>query len=171
MRTSKNILIAIAVFFFTLSATANSQYKLYAGFMYHFAKYTQWPTAKQSGDFVIGVIGSADMTEATKALAASKSVGNRDIVVKTYNSAAEATGCHILFIAASKTSEIAKATALAKTHNFLVITETPDATTKGSAINFVEAGGRIQFELSTSAVNAQGLRISSELQKLAIIKS
>lgn len=167
MKLSKSILILTIALFLGHSASANAQYKLYAGFMYHFAKYTQWPAAKQTGDFVIGVIGSSDMAAATKALASTKKVGNRRIVVKTFSSAAEAKNCHILFV--GKTSEIAKANALSKTNNFLVITEA--ATTKGSTINFVEASGRIQFELSQSTVSSQGLKISSELQKLAIIKS
>lgn len=171
MNTKRIITIAIAVFTLTVSASANSQYKLYAGFMYHFAKFTQWPADKQDGDFVIGIIGSADMMEATTALASSKRVGTRNIVVKSFNTAAEAKGCHMVFISKSKEGEISKATLLAKTHQFLVITESSNATTHGSTINFVESAGRIQFELSKSAADAQGLRISSELQKLAIMKS
>lgn len=171
MKLSKSILILTIALFLGHSASANAQYKLYAGFMYHFAKYTQWPAAKQTGDFVIGVIGSSDMAAATKALASTKKVGNRRIVVKTFSSAAEAKNCHILFVSNSKSSEIEKANALSKANNFLVITETANATTKGSTINFVENSGRVQFELSQSTVSSQGLKISSELQKLAIIKS
>lgn len=171
MKLSRTILLITAMLFFGQSASANAHYKLYAGFMYHFAKYTQWPAAKQSGDFVIGVIGSADMTTATMALAATKTVGSRKIVVKTYLSAAEAKDCHILFVSNAKSSEIEKAHALSKTYNYLVITETTNATSMGSTINFVEHSGKVQFELSKSTVSSQGLKISSELQKLAIIKS
>lgn len=171
MKLSRIILLISAALCLGYSATANTQYKMYAGFMYHFAKYTQWPTAKQSGDFVIGVIGSSDMTAATKALATTKKVGNRKIVVKSFANASEAKNCHILFVAKNKAAEISKATALSKTHNFLVITETANATTKGSTINFVADAGKIRFELSQSAVSSQGLKISSELQKLAIIKA
>lgn len=171
MNMKRILLTALTVFAITVTASANSQYKLYAGFMYHFAKFTQWPADKQDGDFVIGIIGSSDMVEATTALASSKRVGARNIVVKSFHTAAEAKGCHMVFISKAKESEIAKATELAKIHKFLVITESSSASSQGSTINFVENAGRIQFELSKSAADAQGLRISSELQKLAIMKS
>lgn len=171
MNIKRIILLAAAICCFGYVASANSQYKLYAGFVYHFAKFTQWPSDKQSGDFVIGVIGSSDMVAATKALASTKQVGNRRIVVKSYSSATEAKGCHILFISKSMNNELVKARAIAKDNSFLVITESENATAEGSTINFVSNSGKVQFELSKSAALSQGLKISSELQKLAIMKS
>ena len=171
MKRKGLLLILITIFCFHIQVKAQAHYKLYAGFMYHFAKFTQWPSNRQSGDFVIGVIGSKDMAAAAKALSGSKKVGARKIVVKELTSSADAKNCHILFVADSKKGELAKATAIAKANKILLITETPNATSKGSTINFVQAGGKVKFELSKSAAASQGLKISSELQKLAIIKA
>lgn len=167
----KILLLLAAVLCLSFGLLANPHYKLYAGFIYHFAKFTQFPSDKQSGDFVIGVLGSKDMAAATKALASSKTIGNRKIVVHQFNNTSEIKNCHILFVANNKKGDISKVTSLANNKKFLVITETPDATSQGSTINFVEANGKVKFELSRSAAVSQGLKISSELQKLAIIKA
>lgn len=165
------LLLGAAILCLGYSATANSQYKLYAGFVYHFAKFTQWTPEKSSGDFVIGVYGANDMVAAVEALASSKTVGNRKIVVKNISSVSQGAACNIIFIGDSKKAEIKSAAAFAKANNVLLITESADGTALGSTINFTEAGGKIAFELSLSSASSQNVKISSELQKLAIVKS
>lgn len=174
MRT-KNIkqvfILGIAMLCLSFGANAQAEYKLYAGFMYHFAKFTQWPADKSSGDFVIGVYGADAMVSAVEALAASKTVGARKIVVKKLSSVSQGSSCHILFVGNSKKGDIGSAASMAKSNSVLLITETPNATSQGSTINFTESGGKVAFELSLSSANSQNVKISSELQKLAIIKS
>ena len=165
------LLVGAAILCIGYSATAQSQYKLYAGFVYHFAKFTQWTPEKSSGDFVIGVYGVDDMVAAAKALAASKKVGTRNIIVKKLASVSEAKACNILFMGDGKKGEITSAASMAKANNVLLITESPNATSQGSTINFTEAGGKVAFELSVSSAKSQNVKISSELQKLAIVKS
>ena len=165
----KNFILVVFAMMFSFNSMAQAEYKLYAGFMYHFAKFTQWPSSKQSGDFVIGVVGSSTMAKYATALAATKKLGSRKIVVKEYSSASAAGECSILFLAKGKTSELSSASSLSKSKNILVVTESPGAAADGSTINFVQQGGKIRFEMSKSAAKAQGLKISSELQKLAIM--
>lgn len=69
-------------------AFSQAEYKVYTGFMYHFATKTQFPASKNSGGFIIGVVGDSPITANLKALAAVKKVGARRIVVKTFASAA-----------------------------------------------------------------------------------
>lgn len=168
MGKKKLLLIGILMLFGT-KIFAQAEYKLYAGFMYHFAKFTQWPSSKQSGDFVIGVVGSSDMAKYATALAASKQFGNRKIVVKEFSSASSAGECSILFLAKGKTGELSSANALSKKNNILLVTESPGAGRNGSTINFVQQDGKIRFELNKKTADSQGLKISSELQKLAIL--
>ena len=169
MITRKNFILVAIAMLFSFNTMAQDEYKLYAGFMYHFAKFTQWPAAKQSGDFVIGVVGSSAMAKYGTALAATKKLGSRNIVVKEFSSASSAGECSILFLAKGKTSELSSASSLSKSKNILLVTESPGAAGDGSTINFVQKDGKIRFEMSKGAASAQGLKISSELQKLAIM--
>ena len=168
MGKKKLFLIGVILMLGT-NAFSQAEYKLYAGFMYHFAKFTQWPSSKQSGDFVIGVVGSSEMAKNATALAASKQLGDRKIVVKEFSSASSAGECSILFLAKGKTSELSSANALSKSKNILVVTESPGAGGNGSTINFVQQDGKIRFEMNKKTADSQGLKISSELQKLAIL--
>lgn len=165
------LLLGAAILCIGYSASAQSQYKMYAGFVYHFAKFTQWTPAKSSGDFIIGVYGAADMVSATKALASSKKVGARKIVVKQLSNISQGKACNIIFVGNNKKGEISSAATMAKANNVLLITESPNATAQGSTINFTKQGGKVAFELSVSSANSQKVKISSELQKLAIMKS
>lgn len=169
MRTRKNLVLLAIATVMSFNSMAQAEYKMYAGFMYHFAKFTQWPSAKQSGDFVIGVVGSSTMAKYATGLAASKKLGSRKIVVKEYSSASGAGECNILFLAKGKTSELSAASSISKSKNILIVTESPGAAKSGSTINFVQDGGKIRFEMSKKTASAQKLKISSELQKLAIM--
>ncbi len=40
-----------------------SNHKIHSIFIYNFAKYTQWPTSVQSGDFVIEVLGRSPLAD------------------------------------------------------------------------------------------------------------
>ena len=170
MKTLKStVLIAIIMMCSMQAVHAQAQYKLYAGFMYHFAKFTQWPSAKSGGDFVIGVYGSSDMAKSLSALAASKKLGARKIVVKQYKSASSVENCHILFVAKGKTSDLGTLSGTSKTKNMMIVTESSGAAKKGSTINFVQKDGKIKFEMNPKTAKSQSLKISSELQKLGII--
>ena len=167
----RRVAFVLAICFVALSfssAKAQSTNKVYSGFIYHFTKYTQWPSEMQGGDFVIGVVESPEMFKELQNLAGTKTVGGRNIVVKQF-STGRIEQAHILFIAKSGTGQLSGMLEKAKANNTLVITESPGAATKGSVINFVENAGKVRFELNLNNAKAHNLKISGDLQKLAII--
>jgi hypothetical protein len=50
-----------------------------------------------------------------------------------------------------------------------VISETEGSGTKGSHINFIVKDGKLAFELNQMSINKQGLKVSIELTRLAIL--
>lgn len=152
-----------------MTSSSQSNFKVYSGFIYHFTKYTQWPASMQSGDFVIGVIGSEGMNKEMSSLAAQKKVGSRAIKVKSFATASEVERCHILFLPKEKSSDLSAVAAKAKSNNSLLVTESDGAAKNGSIINFIEANGKVRFELNLAAAKAHELKISSDLQRLAIL--
>src|SRR4028119_2478204 len=69
----------------TLAQTP-SDYKYHSVFIYNFIKYIQWPSSAQSGDFVIGVLGSSGIIPELEKMASTKTVGSQKIVVRRFNS-------------------------------------------------------------------------------------
>jgi hypothetical protein len=164
------ILLLSVIFFASIgTGKAQSSFKVYSGFIYHFTKYTQWPSSLQSGDFVIGVIGSSEMKKELETLATQKKVGSRKIVVKEFTSAADVGACHILFLGKAKHGELGGLLSATKSNSTLVITEKDGAAKQGAIVNFIEASGRVRFELNKTNAAAHNLKISSDLERLAIV--
>ena len=164
----KFIITTILGFIINISqGQAQAKYKVYAGFMNHFTKYVQWPADSKSGDFIIAVVGNSPIIAELKPLE-GKMVGSQKIVIKTYPNAGAVTGGHIIFVSEGQSSGIGDINKKAKSYNSLVVSEIPGGAGKGSDINFIEADGKIKFEVSNSNPDAHGIKISGELKKLGV---
>jgi len=138
-------------------------------FIFSFTRYIQWPDAYNSGDFEIVVLGDSPIVEELRSMAQAKKVGDRNIKVTKINSAAEIKKCNILFIPTERAGQIGDVMGKIASQSILVITETPGLGAKGSNVNFVQKDGKLAFELNQSAATKQGLKISNELSRLAIL--
>jgi hypothetical protein len=147
-------------------AQSSNDYKFHSVFMYNFTKYIQWPS--NSGDFVIGVLGNSGIYADLERLVQNRTVGSQKIVVKKFSSAASVESCNMLFIPSSQSKNLDELKERAKRENILLVTESPGMAQKGSNINFVLKDGKWKFELNEQATKDAGIRVSSELMKLAI---
>ena len=82
----KSTLFIIVLVAFCVSAKAQDE-KFKALFMYNFTKYIEWPQTKQSGDFVIGVMGNSAIVSELNAIASKKTVGAQNIKVNQQRAA------------------------------------------------------------------------------------
>jgi len=161
------IIFWVLILFFKINTFAQAE-KLQSIFVYNFiTKFVEWPASDKSGDFVIGVLGNSPIIDEFNQLAASRTVGSQKIVVKKFSSASEITSCHVLYVADSKTSEIA--TALGKIGNTLLISNRDGAIKLGAAINFVIVDNKQRFELKTANATSKKLKVSPDLEKMAIM--
>lgn len=158
--------------FFCLSASGTLQaqqpdYKYHTVFMYNFTKYVKWPESSIGDEFVIGVLGKSDLIEPLEKMAESKSVNGKNIVVKTFLTTEEITGCQMLFLPASKSDQLSALRQKLNNQPTLIISEKPGLAKQGSMINFTINNGRWQFELNQAAADLHMLKVSSELSKFA----
>jgi hypothetical protein len=163
----KSVLLAL----FTLSlVVCNAQnYKLHTVFIYSFTRYVIWPETYNQGEFEILVMGDSPIVDALQEMAQAKKVGDRTIKITRINSPAEIRKCNILFVPASKSSQLSDVVTKVNGQSILVITEEPGLGAKGSVINFIMKEGKLAFELNQSAVARQNLKIANELSRLAIL--
>ncbi|MFZ6010166.1 MAG: YfiR family protein [Bacteroidota bacterium] len=162
-------LALLVLFSLCLSFGYAQNYKLHTVFIYSFTRYVIWPESYNEGDFVITVMGDSPIVEELKTMAQAKKVGDRTIKIVRINSPAEIRKCHMLFVAASKSSELAEVVNKVNTQSILVITEEPGLGAKGSDINFIVKDGKLAFELNQAAINKQNLKVANELSRLAIM--
>ncbi len=148
-----------------LYAQAND-YRIHAVFLYNFTKYVQWPTANQAGDFVIGVVGNSPIYDELTKIMTGKTAGSQKIVIKKFKNADDVGSCHMLFVPSNISFESVQAKLSGKPT--LLITEKPGLAQKGSNINFVIKDNKWRFELNENSTRSSGLKVASELAKLAI---
>ena len=166
MRKTSFLLVFVAM---SLSPAVAQNYKMHSVFIYSFTRYVQWPDAYNQGDFEIMVLGESPILEELKAMAQAKKVGDRTIKITKIKEPSEIRKCNILFVPTARSAEIAAVMEKINTQSILVVTEEPGLGLKGSDINFIIKDGKLAFELNQASVNKQGLKVSNELTRLAIL--
>lgn len=152
-----------------LSINVNGQdEKLKANYIYNIVKYINWPESYQTGDFVIGVLGSSKVTPELKKIAATKKVTSQKISVIEFNSTDEISKCNVLFIN-DLSSGLIKVVATKLGYSpTLIIGESRGLATMGAGINFVAKGDALGFEINEISIRQKGLQVDSKLKALAL---
>lgn len=160
------------IFLLSLSnaeAQENLDYGVHANIIYHFTKYIDWPRSKKTGDFIIGIIGDSPLYDELQKLAATKTVGNREIIIKKFSSSETNFNCHILFISEDKRKSLKKIVAATINTSTLIVSESEGLASKGSCINFVIVRERLKLEINKNNIEERNLGIATELLSLGII--
>ena len=161
--------ILILLLLFATFTVHGQKERFEAIYIYNFTKKIEWPKQVNTGDFIIGILGSSKIIPELKKVAKAKKVGSRSIIVKEFSGVSEIENCHILYIAPGESNKLANAKDKLGNSNTLFITDKKGMAKSGSAINFIEKNGKLKFELNKRNATEQGLKISADLEKLAIM--
>jgi hypothetical protein len=144
------------------------EYAVKAAFIYRFTEYIEWKDLSNNDYFSIAILGKSEITGPLQTIANTEKVKNKTMSVKEYNSMNEISACNILFL--SKSSSVSLGSVLSKfSKSTLIITEREGYGKEGAHINFVVINNKIRFEVNLKAIKRDGINMSSELLKLAII--
>ncbi|MGD1843435.1 MAG: YfiR family protein [Thermonemataceae bacterium] len=145
-------------------------YRIQTIYIWNFTKYIQWPPNYQSGDFVIGVLGSSPIVTQLRALARTKkTVGAQRMVIKQFKTPAEIKNCHIIFIPNAESRYISAVQKAVNNFATLIVSEKSGLAYKGSTINFILLGGKWRFELNLTQAAKKGLKVSNQLTRVAVV--
>ncbi|MGE0084626.1 MAG: YfiR family protein [Desulfococcaceae bacterium] len=140
---------------------SGAEYRVKAGFIYHFARFTQWPSdtfADEESPILLCVAAEsgADILLPLH----SKMIRKRRIEVLRYREPEEApTVCHILFVTASEEALFP----VMPQGPVLTIGETEEFGKKGGIIRFFMEKDRLRFSVNLKAARRAGLQLSSQL--------
>lgn len=161
---------ALILFSFSkLYAQDELDYSVHANIIYHFTKYVNWPSNKNTGDFVIGVAGETPLVDELKKAVAGKRAGGQNIVVKKFSASASSFNCHILFISDVASPSLKKIVSATADDPVLLVTENPGFAKKGSCINFIITNDKLKLEINKNNIQQRGLQIASELLQLGVL--
>lgn len=168
----KKISVLLVAALFTAGTVFSQErpvHEVYSMMVFNFTKYVQWPDHAASGEFVIGVVGNTDIYNTLNGWYGGKPRGSKTYIIKKYNSVAEITDCHVLYIDRSKSGDFEALVDKIKGKGTLVITDKNGLGEKGSAINFKTVDNKLKFELNQKAIEASNLKVSGALSSMAIL--
>lgn len=160
------LLLAAGLFFSERCEAQRAGFK--ALYIYHITSYTEWPPARSSGDIVIGVLGRSDVTRELEKTARIKKVRNRRLVIKQYDNVEDIGDCHVLFVPKAYTDRLGAIGKRIGNKATLIVTEGGNLCRRGSSISMLSRG-RKKFEINRSHVESRGMKLSSQLLKLAYL--
>lgn len=179
MRTVRRIaaalVIALHAFAAPVSAAppAASEYDLKAAFLFNFAKFVDWPPESLQGvdALYVCVLGEDPFGDVLDRAFAGKTVHDRPLIIRRLTRVDQIHGCHILFVSGAAERRLGELTRTSGP--LLTIGETDQFLRHGGVVAFEMEENRLRFEINADAADEAGLKISSQLMKLAtrIIRS
>jgi hypothetical protein len=167
----KKIKILVAALLISGSAFSQDRpmHEVHSMMVFNFTKYVQWPDHATTGEFIIGVVGNNEMFNTLNGWYGGKPRGSKTYIIKKFNSAADVTDCHVLYIDKSKSGEFDNVNDKLKGKGTLIITDKSGLGEKGSSINFKTVDNKLKFELNQKAIEASNLKVSGALSSMAIL--
>ena len=175
LSSAHKLLIAMAVCLamvgqYPCDAKGMSESQVKGAFLYNFAKFVDWPSQAfqdANSPIVIGVMGEKQYSDAVETITKGKMVNGRRLACRRLDTERGVDGCHIVFIAASERRRTNGVLERLKASPTLTVGETDGFIQSGGVIGFVVEDQKVGFEINAGAAKRKGLKISSQLLKLA----
>jgi hypothetical protein len=154
------------------AAPPPTEVEVKAAFLYHFAQLVTWPETlggPETPPIVITVLGPDPFGDRLEAMAAQEMVRGRPLVVHRAAKLSDLThDPHILFVALRDQAEVDRALDSVQKSPVLTVGDATGFAERGGMIGFRLTGdSRVAFDINLKAVQAAGLRMSSQLLKIA----
>lgn len=162
--------LALAVgSFSSANLPAQQQQGLFeALYIFKFCGFVTFPSERQSGDFVIGVLNAPAIALQLEKAVAGKHVGPQAITVRNVADISDLNGCHIVFIPDTMSKKLPKVQEIARAKSMLIVTKGAGMARDGGHINIFTNGDK-KFEINRTAAESVGLKLSADLLKLAVV--
>ncbi|HJV34228.1 YfiR family protein [Geomonas sp.] len=157
----------------SLALSDSDELEAKAAFIYNFCKYIDWPAdrfASSSSPIVITVFCHHFTYDACDAFDTirGKSAGGRPLEVRLVKKADEIGTPHILYMCGSDRDHAGRIPESYRTQSILTVNDLDPATRCGGAIiSFLSVDNKLRFQINLRAARKSGLKISSQLLKLA----
>jgi hypothetical protein len=143
-----------------------------AAFLCHFPSYVEWPAgtfAAPTDPIVVGVLWEDPFGPALDALVRNRSVGGRPLVVRRLSRIEDARGVHVLYVGTADPLEVAGVLSHLEGRAILTVADGERLAERGAVVNFRLEEQKVRFDINVAAAERAGLKLSSQLLKLARI--
>jgi hypothetical protein len=148
--------------------SADVETRLKVAYIYNFARFVEWPVRAAPGPVRIGVLGHGDLGAPLEDVIRGKSANGRPIQVAHINSVAEVDCCEILLIERSEYKHVSEIVQALSGKPVLTVCDVGTCLRDGVMIAFQLVEESVRFQINQEAAEHAGLKISSQLLKVAV---
>lgn len=145
--------------------------KLEAVFIYNFLKYTQWPADDPDQPYHIVILGETPVYEYLTAIASDQKVNGREILVIRQSRWSAEDTCHVLYISPDNRRKLPDIMARIQDKSVLTISDRANSGGGSTTLSFFLEDGKLRFQVDMDLIRKSGIRLSSQLLKLARVVS
>lgn len=149
------------------------EYPVKAAFLYHFAKFVDWPGnsfQEPNSRLVVGIVGDDPFGGVIDQALAGKNVEGHLMVVRRFRFGEDLKACHIIFVSSSERNRVKLILGSLAGSSILTIGETDDFIEQGGVIRLAIEANKVRFEINPDAADRMRLKISSKLLSLARVR-
>ena len=151
-------------------ADGSTDAQVKAAFVYNFAKFTEWPAAafpSSQAPVRLCLTGVDEAQARAFAGIEGKPVQGREVRIKRNPTSAEIGDCNILYVGDDEPRRVQTALQAARQAGVLTVGDSDGFVDSGGIIGLVYADNRIQFEVNLGSAQRAGLKIASQVLKIA----
>jgi hypothetical protein len=157
------ISVGIIIISVNIAQNFNGIHSRHAIYVYELLKNTSWPSEKKNGTFVIGVFGKTSILDELKVLAQNHHVGARNIEVKELSSIEDVKDCNLAYMPGVGEEDMERINSISKREGVLIVTEGPEMSEKGGAVNFISNKGKLEYEIDEAAAKDARLSFNNKI--------
>jgi len=177
---SERVLVVVACLMAVLTALSSAwadpaasvkEAQIKAAVLYNFTKFVEWPAGRfdePADPIVVGLLGDSLLQQQLEATVKDRRVHGRRIAVRRVVTWAEIKAVHVLFVEAGEEARFADVRSKLAGSAVLAVGESVGFLANGGSIRLVLEAERLRFEINATEAERAQVRISSQLQKLAL---
>ena len=149
-----------------------TMHQVQAAFLFNFAKFVTWPddAFERSGSaLIIGVLGEDPFGAVLEETVRDKTVMGKKLTVKRFVRVQDAVNSHILFLSSSEESHLPQILKWLERATVLTVSDMEEFAERGGMVAFTVEDQKVRFNVNVGAVERVGLKMGSQLLKLAKI--
>ena len=136
---------------------------------FQFARFVEWPALADKAPIVMCVVGDRLISAALTAAAKGQTVGGHTADVRRPQDASSWRDCHLLFVGGGELQRSTAPLSAIRTLPVLTVSDGKAFASSGGIVELYVENGRMAFAINTDASDRAGLRLSSQLLRLARI--
>jgi YfiR/HmsC-like len=151
-----------------------TMHQVQAAFLFNFAKFVTWPDdafQRSKDSLIIGVLGEDPFGAVLDEIIRDKTVTGKKLAVKRFMRVQDAVNSHILFLSSSEESHLPQILKGLERTTVLTVSDMEQFAERGGMVAFTVEDQKVRFNVNADAVERAGLKMGSQLLKLAKIVS